>query len=223
LGFWLMPELDLVIARKLFEARPGLIAAHGPLVGFFYELVPTVLRIGFVLALIALIAHRLRWLRIAQSIRRSLAAWLTVVVLGLGLVVHVGLKDQWGRPRPNQTVELGGSQPYTPPFQPSARCDRNCSFVSGHAAGGFSLMAFGAVGGFVARRRWLLIGGAVGLATGWIRMIQGGHFLSDILFAGLVIWWCTTLTRIAFARWLRGQSSSSLGHSSDPARSRISD
>jgi lipid A 4'-phosphatase len=68
------------------------------------------------------------------------------------------------------------------------QCERNCSFVSGHASTGFALMALGVYGKRRQRRRWLAIGWAAGLSLGLIRIAQGGHFLGDVLFAGLLMW-----------------------------------
>ena len=50
------------------------------------------------------------------------------------------------------------------------------------------------------RRRWLKVGLLAGLAAGLIRIAQGGHFLSDVLFSGWVMWLCAALLREA---WLR--------------------
>ncbi|MFP5392787.1 MAG: hypothetical protein ACLGI6_14765, partial [Gammaproteobacteria bacterium] len=37
------------------------------------------------------------------------------------------------------------------------------------------------------RRRWLAGGVAFGLLVGAVRMAMGAHFLSDVLFAGLIV------------------------------------
>jgi lipid A 4'-phosphatase len=34
----------------------------------------------------------------------------------------------------------------------------------------------------------MLLGVLAGSAIGWMRIAQGGHFLSDVVFAGWVIW-----------------------------------
>ncbi len=152
----------------------------------------------FLLAIGALIGHASRWLRISPGKRRALSAWVAVVVLGVGLLVHEGFKNHWGRPRPHQVVELGGTLPYMPPLQPSDHCARNCAFVSGHAAGAFSLMALGMFRGRRSRWRWLVGGAMLGLLVGAVRVTQGGHFLSDVLFAGLIIAWCAELIRLTW-------------------------
>jgi lipid A 4'-phosphatase len=95
---------------------------------------------------------------------------------------------------------FGGDRPFTPPAVLADACERNCSFVSGHAATAFSLIAVA----WVARNRWWLLGGAaLGALVGLGRMAQGGHFLSDIVFA----FWVTYLVALLAARLVLGQRS----------------
>ena len=109
-------------------------------------------------------------------------------------MVNTLLKDNWGRPRPSTIVEFSGPNHYVPPLLPSDQCPENCSFPSGHAALGFWLVAFA----FLAppRRRRpamvaaLVFGGLVGL----VRIAQGGHFLSDVIFSGVIV--------VGLTRWL---------------------
>lgn len=124
-----------------------------------------------------------------ERLRRDRVAALFVVaflVLGPGLIVNTVFKDNWGRPRPADIVQFGGTEAYRPFWSPGA-ADQGRSFPSGHAAVGFFVMApF-----FVLRRRaprWaykalatgILYGGLMGLG----RMIQGGHFLTDVIWSG---------------------------------------
>jgi len=83
---------------------------------------------------------------------------------------------------------------------PTNQCEHNCSFVSGHATSGFILMAVGLMGSVATRRRWMWIGLAWGAIVSLARIAEGGHFLSDTLFAGLAVWGSGWLIREA---WLR--------------------
>jgi len=58
--------------------------------------------------------------------------------------------------------------------------------LCGDASVGFGLVALA----FVARRPrpWLLAGIAAGAALGLMRMAQGGHYLSDVVFAFYAVW-----------------------------------
>jgi len=105
--------------------------------------------------------------------------------MGPGILANVVLKDHWGRARPKQVVEFGGAKTFSPPLIPTDQCANNCSFVSGEAAAIF--MPFYAAGLVVPQ--WsatLLAAGTVcGFAAGLVRIAQGAHFLSDVIFAGV--------------------------------------
>jgi lipid A 4'-phosphatase len=124
-----------------------------------------------------------------------------VAFLGNGLLVHEALKNQVGRPRPNQVQEMGGAVPFVPALQVSQSCARNCSFVSGHAAMGFGFIAFGMWASVQGRRRWMLTGLLMGSTIGLVRIVQGGHFLSDIVFAFLAMWGSVIVIRQVWLRW----------------------
>ena len=118
----------------------------------------------------------------------GLPQWLflaSVLALGPGVLANVVLKDHWARPRPMHIVEFGGPDQFTPVLARTGTCQRNCSFVSGEASAAFAL---GFAIALLARRRRALLMGAALLAgglIGFIRMGEGGHFLSDIVFAGV--------------------------------------
>ena len=52
------------------------------------------------------------------------------------------------------------------------------------------------------RRKWFGVALGCGLVIGLGRMVQGGHFLSDILFAGWMMWAVTVLVREGWLRTL---------------------
>lgn len=117
---------------------------------------------------------------------RRPALFLTLVMLvGPGLIVNDVFKENWGRPRPLDVVQLGGDRAYVQPWVMSPR-GMGQSFPSGHAAMAFYLL----VPYFLLRRRaraaaaaFLVIGLSYGALMGVARMAQGAHFLSDVLWA----------------------------------------
>jgi lipid A 4'-phosphatase len=191
----LLPRLDLRLAALCYRPGAGFFLADAWPARTLYVLVPWMVR---VLAAALLLALAASFLRPAARCWRAPAAFaLLSLALGPGLVANTLFKDHWGRPRPEQIVQFGGSMQFVPAPLPSRQCDRNCSFVSGHAAAGFWLIA----GAWVwprQRRAWLAGGIAFGTLVGVARMLQGGHFASDVLGALVVVWGCNAL----LYRWM---------------------
>jgi lipid A 4'-phosphatase len=123
------------------------------------------------------------------ALRRAAVVYLIAVfLLGPALIVNGVLKEEWGRARPSQIVEFGGDKHYTPPLIIAHECSRNCSFVSGEASLGFAFVAFGFAALTPRRRRLGIAAGlTLGSAFGLLRIAQGGHFLSDVYFAGVLM------------------------------------
>ena len=195
--FLIWPDLDLYISDKLWTPQQGFFLRDQAWVRLTYDLFGYLPRLLAVFLLTGWLYTFLseRW----QSRRPMLAFLLFSLILGPGLLVNEVLKGQYGRARPHQVEAFGGERTYTPPTRPARECERNCSFVSGHAAGAFWLMAAGWVAG---KHRWLLPGLALGLFVGLVRMIQGGHFFSDVLFAGWAVWFTLRLSaRYWLGRW----------------------
>jgi membrane-associated phospholipid phosphatase len=125
------------------------------------------------------------------------------IAIGPGLVANVVLKDNWGRARPNQIVEFGGTKRFSPAWAVSDQCPKNCSFVSGDASFAVSLIALAwawPVG--LQRRRWIWRIGGFAAIVALMRMARGAHFLSDtvigILLTLLIM---LMLERLIFQGW----------------------
>jgi len=134
------------------------------------------LLIGGVVAMI----HRAPFLNLPAK------AWLFLflgLLLGPGLIANVVFKDNWGRARPRETVEFGGTAQHTPPFIISTACEKNCSFISGDASFGFFLPCFAYVASQRRSRRVFWAGMTAGCIFGLARIVGGAHFLSDVAFA----------------------------------------
>src|SRR5262245_33985278 len=98
---------------------------------------------------------------------------ILVLVLGAGLIVNVTFKDTFGRARPRDITEFGGTKQFTPAFVMSRQCNTNCSFSSGDAAGGFFSLALALA---LSRRRALFIAGlALGAVISLGRISAGAH------------------------------------------------
>jgi membrane-associated PAP2 superfamily phosphatase len=129
------------------------------------------------------------------SYRKGAAFLVILLMLGPGLLVNTAFKDHWGRPRPREITQFGGTKTFHHPWERGVTRGGN-SFPSGHGASAFYLaMPF-----FALRRRSprtaariFTLGMIYGLVMGVARIAQGGHFVSDILWA----WGCVHLTAVA--------------------------
>jgi membrane-associated phospholipid phosphatase len=126
-----------------------------------------------------------------------------IVTLGLGpgLVANVILKDNWGRPRPIYVTQFGGDEQFRPWWDPRGTCDKNCSFVAGEPSGAFWTLAPAAV--TPPAWRALAYGAALMFAAwiGFVRIAGGGHFLSDVIFAGVFVFLVIWLVHGLIYRW----------------------
>jgi uncharacterized membrane protein len=111
------------------------------------------------------------------------------MVAGPGLIVNVILKDNFGRPRPRNIIEFSGKYEHEKPLVYDASSPGK-SFPCGHASMGFYFL-----GVYILYRRRRQFLANLGLVTGifWggligiTRMLQGGHFFSDVIYsAGLI-------------------------------------
>ena len=179
------PDIDLAAARIFYvEPRHFL---------FNHSAVASTLRWGFRALTWGTAIAAVTGIILALARRRhlfglGLPEWIflaLVLVTGPGLIANTLLKDNWARPRPIHVVEFGGPDKFTPVLERSGACERNCSFISGEASATFAL-GF-AIAMLVRRRRAELMAAAVALGgiAGIIRMGEGGHFLSDVVFAAM--------------------------------------
>jgi membrane-associated PAP2 superfamily phosphatase len=133
--------------------------------------------------------------------RRSGAFLVLLLILGPGLLVNTFFKDNWGRPRPREVLDFGGKSQFLHPWQ-NVMHGEGRSFPSGHASAAFYMSApF-----FIYRRKnkrvariWLMCGLTFGVFMSIARISQGGHFLSDTLWA----WGVVHLTAILLYYLLR--------------------
>jgi lipid A 4'-phosphatase len=193
--FLLYPGLDLTVSAWFYQPDLGFVYKDLPWVQWSYRAFAW-LHWPILWALVLGLAGGLA-LRSWARQRMALVFLLLSLLLGPGVAVNEVLKNHWGRARPVQVTEFGGTSRYTPPWQPSDQCKTNCSMSSGHAALGFFPLALAWV--FRRQRRiWVALGLASGGLVGLGRILQGGHFFSDVLVSAAVVWGVCAL----LARWL---------------------
>jgi lipid A 4'-phosphatase len=205
--FALYPEIDLSIARAVYETT---IVSNGNAGRFLFLMASILRKIGMwiEILLIALPIIALLFKLVCPQTKMFIPGsaiffLVTSMVVGPGLLVNVGLKNHWERPRPGHLLQFGGNQHFVPWWQPIGDCHKNCSFVSGEASSAFWTMAPAAL----TPPQWRPLAYAAAITFGIImslsRIVMDGHFLSDTIFAGvftfLVIWFLYA----AIYRWKR--------------------
>jgi lipid A 4'-phosphatase len=177
------PAIDIAVSRTFFEGRfysQGqwwVQALHHGVSVFLYA------SSGLVLAVYAFnkVAKAALW----GIDGKKVLYLLLVLVVGAGLLVNVGLKDNFGRARPRNIQEFGGTRQFTPAFVVGHECQKNCSFASGDAAGAFFSLSLAMA--FGRRRATFLASAAFGGAVSFARMASGAHFLSDVVVSFFVM------------------------------------
>ncbi len=197
LVFGLAPELDLVVAKAFWREGGGFIGVTplGEMLRSIFYVAPF-----WILGLTALgwILRRLGlpWLWLPSG--RAVLFMAATLAVGPGLLVNEGLKDNSHRPRPVQTLEFGGKWEFRPWYRFDGQCARNCSFVSGEAASAFWTVAPAMLTPPPIRPLAIATALTFGVATSALRIAFGGHYLSDVLLAGLF----TLLIVLALYRFL---------------------
>ncbi|MBV8888680.1 MAG: phosphatase PAP2 family protein [Alphaproteobacteria bacterium] len=187
--FLLFPGLDLAVSRLFHDQQQGFWLADWAPVRAVAAAIP-----WLVWLLLVLVVAAALWLGVAgrplwRFDRNALVFIVVATALGPGILANTVLKDHWGRARPSQIAAFGGSRQFTPAPLPAAQCDRNCAFVSGHAALAFAFVEFAFL---LPRRRERRAAEAAALAFGALvglgRIAAGAHFLSDVVYAGFLVY-----------------------------------
>src|SRR5262249_27801043 len=160
---------------------------------------PLVIVAAITPAVVALVT-RIFWpLRPTLISTRAALFLIASLALGPRLLVNVFLNEGWARPRPGMVTQFGGAYTFMPWWDPRGACDSNCSFVSGEP----SSAVWTAAPAMLVPPPWRYVAlgaaGLYGIAFAFVRVLTGGHFLSDVIFAaiftGLVV---LTVDRLLF-------------------------
>jgi len=187
------PSLDLQVASFFRDlvAQPGT-RRLDQVIETVRQAGPLVIVAVIVPAVAALAVKIFRPLRPTLISSRSALFLIVSLALGPGLLVNAVLKEGWARPRPGMVTEFGGDYTFMPWWDPRGACDSNCSFVSGETSSAVWMTAPAMLAPPPWRYVALGAAGLYGIAFASIRMLTGGHFLSDVIFAaiftGFVIW-----------------------------------
>lgn len=121
-----------------------------------------------------------QYIRGKLSLNSRAAIFLLIVIIATpGILVHNIMKPAWQRARPVNIEEFGGDKQFTPIYKPFAR-QKGKSFPSGHASMGAAMIALAYVVSKAHRRKVLLVTSIYAFLASMGRVVQGGHFLSDV-------------------------------------------
>jgi len=202
-AFSAWPHLDIDVSGLAWNPDGGFVHRDNPWLHDLYRLVSLLTPLAAVALLLTSAMGKLLPGSRAGRHRRAATFLLLALLIGPGLIVNEGFKAHWGRARPREVQDFGGAASFTPALIPGQAAGPNGSFVSGHASAGFFLMAPALLMSCRRkRRRWILFGASTGLLVGLVRILQGAHFLSDVLFAGSLVWLSLRTCHWLFDRWL---------------------
>ena len=205
--FGLYPRLDLVVAGLFhvpeesfpLNANTALgVVRHGSMVVVALLVAP---------AILALVLKLVRPQRPMRVPGRAAVFLVSSLLLGPLLTANLLLKEYWGRPRPRDVVTFGGTEPFRPWWDPRGGCESNCSFIAGEVSGATWTVAPAAL----APPQWRTLayaGALTFIATvGLLRMAFGGHFFTDVVFAGVLTFLIIWLLHGFLYRWRRTRTS----------------
>jgi lipid A 4'-phosphatase len=191
--FGVDPALDLALERPFFDPTAGgFWGGFNPRLNLLRDLSRLAVTLLVAPAILAVVVKLVRPRRPMLIRGRAALLLLATLALGPGILTNVLLKSHWGRPRPIDIVAFGGDQHFVPWWDPRGECPDNCSFVAGEPSGAFWTLAPAAL----VPPPWRALATAAALAfgagLGLVRMAGGGHFFTDVAFAGVftfgVIW-----------------------------------
>jgi lipid A 4'-phosphatase len=177
------PDIDILISRMFFDN--GFYLAHQRWTRILHECVGAFVALSMATVVGIYAFNKLSKRNLCAIDGKKTAYLFLVLVLGAGLIVNATLKDNFGRVRPRDVQEFGGSRHFTPAFVITNGCKTNCSFSSGDAAGAFFSLALALA---LSRRRAITaVAVGFGVVVSFSRIAIGAHFLSDTVTSYFVM------------------------------------
>lgn len=177
---------DLALTARFYDLQAQAFPwQHQPAIDFFGRRLVWLVPFGGA-GLLACIA----WRQPARSRRRLAwagAAWF----MGTGPLLAGVFKHLTAMPRPLNLDQFNGVQTIPDHFWVRSLSEAGNALPSAHAASGFVLLALFFVGAMLGRKglAWtgMALGLSAGLLFGFLRIVQGYHFLSQVLASCAVL------------------------------------
>jgi membrane-associated PAP2 superfamily phosphatase len=181
-------NLDITFEHYFYSPEKGWILQYQPFWDLIYRfgIFP-----GYILAFCGLIMISVSyWNNRYLRFRKASLVLVFTIIVGPGILVNLMLKDHTGRPRPREITEFGGTENYLCICE-KAKTSEGKSFPCGHCSMGFYLAIpwlFYRNRRKILGRSFLVAGISYGILIGIARMMAGGHFASDVVWAGGLTW-----------------------------------
>ena len=135
------------------------------------------------------------------SFKEIFYIWFSAIFIST--FINSGLKENWGRARPNDILYFGGDGNFTSWITYTNECISNCSFVSGDASVGFFIAIFYYI---TKKIKFFYLSIFLGLFFGLARIGAGAHFLSDVLMSFIFVNFGLLISRYIYyqlIKWIK--------------------
>jgi lipid A 4'-phosphatase len=180
-GFY--PQIDLEVSSLFYDAQSGFYLKRNLFFYFIYKALPVLMVITLISLISMLIYQYRKSVEFDILNKKAIFFLLTFLLIGPGLITNSIFKEYSGRARPVKMVQFGGKAKFTPFYEIADECNRNCSFISGHVSASIFFIAFAF---FYRSRKIFYIALGFALLMSLTRVVGGGHFLSDVVFALII-------------------------------------
>jgi lipid A 4'-phosphatase len=183
--FALFPEIDLRVSEIFFDEGKGFFLKDEQPFAFLHDELKWFLIVTWII-LFGVLIYQLYSKRDFKYLNKKAIGFLFIFLLiGPGLITNIIIKDHSGRARPINIEHFGADKgrSFTPYYDLSGKCKKNCSFISGHTSAAFFFLAFA----YIYKSKLIFaLSLAFGALMGVARVVQGAHFLSDVIFAFII-------------------------------------
>jgi len=183
--FALFPQIDLRVSEFFYDPIKGFFLKDDQPFAFLHDELRWILIVPWVV-LLGMLAYQFITKKSFKYLNKKAIGFLFVYLLiGPGLITNVIIKDHSGRVRPIniEHFKADKGRNFTPYYSLTGKCEKNCSFISGHTSAAFFFLAFA----YLYKSRLIFaLTLAFGSLMGVARVVQGAHFLSDVIFAFII-------------------------------------
>lgn len=207
LVFGVAPQLDVAVSARFYDpATHAFVAGQTGTAGLQWAGICREAANWIVAALAAPAAVALGVKLIWPASRlvvpaRAMVLMASTLLLGPGLMTNAVLKEHWGRPRPVDVREFGGTRAFVPWWDPGGECAHNCSFVAGEGSGAFWTLAPATVSPAPVRVFAYAAAALFGASAGMLRVAFGAHFFTDVVFSGVLTFAIIWIVHGVLYRW----------------------